>query len=204
MLAYIFWHRPQPEVTVQDYEAALIACHEGLAKAAPHGLLASATYRIDEVPWLRGRSGYEDWYLVEGFGALEALSQQAVRGVAKPVHDVIAERSSPGHGGLYRLVGGEAMNLDHSTVWWVTRPRGVPYAPVVRDFCSRLGDASSGWRRMLALGPAPELALVDGARRTPALPPGWKGIPIAHDILWPMPGSQHRVGSSASQLPASL
>src|SRR5438094_4606642 len=196
MLAYLFWHRPQPDATPQAYEAALVAFHEGLAKAAPHGLLGSATYWIDAVPWLRGRSGYEDWYLVEGFGALQSLTQPTVAGSAKPIHDMITERSSVCHGGLYRLVAGEAAAVDQSTVWWLTRPRGVSHESLVEDLCLRLGSESSGWRRMLTLGPAPELALVTGSRLTPALPSGWKAVPVARHALWSTSGSTRRVLSS--------
>lgn len=183
MVAYLFWHRPDPEVTTREYEAVLRAFHAGLTETAPPGVVASATYRIDEVPWLHGLAGYEDWYILEGLPALEALAEHKGRGWARTVPEAIAGRSATGLGGLYRLVAGKATPVEHSTVWWLTRPRGARCGPILQELCARLGNEATAWRRLFALGPAPEFAVVNRSRFAPALPPDWKGIPVAHHAL---------------------
>ena len=58
MLAYVFWHRPQGDTDLVSYEEAQRAFHNALE-------LTSACFRLAELPFGEGSSGYEDWYLVE-------------------------------------------------------------------------------------------------------------------------------------------
>ena len=78
MTAYIFWHRPYPDIETAAYEQALIAFHRDLAARGCAGFQGSATYRITETPWLGKQPGYEDWCFVESSAALDPLNEAAV------------------------------------------------------------------------------------------------------------------------------
>ena len=62
MLAYVFWHRPRPDVDLGAYEEAQRSFHSSLGTT-------SASFRLAELPFDDGGSGYEDWYLVEDWEA---------------------------------------------------------------------------------------------------------------------------------------
>ena len=93
MLAYIFWHTPFSDIDVREYETALLGFHTDLAAAPPAGLEASATYRISEVPWLNGRSGYEDWCFITSSAVLDGLNKAAVRPERWNVHAAISSKT---------------------------------------------------------------------------------------------------------------
>src|SRR5262245_54530916 len=56
MLAYVFWHRPRPEVATAEYEEAQRAFQAGFEAE-------SACFRLAQLPF-DPEPGYEDWYLV--------------------------------------------------------------------------------------------------------------------------------------------
>ena len=143
-LAYVFWHRPSPEAL--EYEAALQSFHRALGEAAIEGFRRSAAFRV-QLPWC---DGYEDWYLVDDWGALGVLNEHAPQ-LAE--HGPVAAMSEHGAGGVYRLLLGEAA-LEASTVAWESKPPGMTYEAWRAQLTGR-----SVWQRQLVLGPGPEYCL---------------------------------------------
>jgi hypothetical protein len=196
VLAYLFWHQPRDPDASEAYEEALTAFHRSLARSLPVGTLASATFRVAELPWLSPSGepelAYEDWYLVEDFAALGVLNEAAVGRGHVSAHDEAARRAGPGTAGVYALIEGEpcAQALgEASLAVWITRPAGSTQ----RGLGELLGDGmdpahASLWRRQMNLGPAPEFCLLAdespsgvGAER---LPSGWVANVLERDALW--------------------
>ena len=129
MLAYVFWHRPLDDLTVEAYEHAEIAFHRSLAHAPPAGFQGSAVFRVAGLPWLEG-PGYEDWYFVEDYTALGVLNMAAVGHGHRTVHDEVARRFGTGAGGLYGLIEGHlpvgpGAFDEESVAVWVGRLPGI-------------------------------------------------------------------------------
>ncbi len=162
MLAYVFWHRPRPEVPEAEYDHWLEEFHTRLADPVPEGFRSSRTLRVPELPWLTG-GGYEDWYLVEDFGALEPLGTAAVDAARADGHAQLAASAAWGTGGIYRLVAGTAF-APSSWAGWFTKADGVTYPglALAGQRLVDLGHAAAVWQRQLVLGPAPEF-LVEAA-----------------------------------------
>ena len=152
MLAYVFWHRPGPDVDSGRYEEAQRAFHAALE-------IESACFRLEALPFEPQSSGpaYEDWYLAENWGALGALNEAAVDPARRPAHDHAAAEMAAGWGGLYSLVRGPAAIPDGAE--WYEKPRLVPSETFLADL-----PETTIWRRQLVLGPAPEICVaVPGA-----------------------------------------
>src|SRR3954447_23465527 len=98
MLAYVFWHRPAEDVARDEYERRLRAFHETLDGP-------SACFRLARLPF-EAVDGYEDWYLVDGWGALGVLNDAALAPVRRIEHDAAAHVSAHGWGAVYRLLRG--------------------------------------------------------------------------------------------------
>ncbi len=131
VLAYLFWHRPRDPDAVTAYEQALSTFHRSLARSLPVGTLASASFRVAELPWPspseESAVAYEDWYLVEDFAALGVLNEAAVGRGHVSAHDEAARRAGPGTAGIYALIEGEpcAQALgEASLAIWIARPAG--------------------------------------------------------------------------------
>jgi len=105
MLAYVFWHRPREGVNVASYEAELREFHARLGEEALEGVHGTATYAVDDLPWLGG-PGYEDWYFLEASFALDTLNAAAVTGRVEEAHRPIAALTGGMAAGLYRLTDG--------------------------------------------------------------------------------------------------
>src|SRR5487761_1335998 len=98
MLAYVFWHRPRPEVLPSTYEDSLVAFHEALTAARPPWFVRSATFRLGWVPWLAGAGaevegaspGDADWYPGKGSAALDQLNESAVGPRCAEAHSTVA------------------------------------------------------------------------------------------------------------------
>jgi hypothetical protein len=203
VLAYVFWHRPVAPERGAEYEDALLAFHRSLARSLPVGTLATAAFRVAELPWsisqAYGGDGeqakgptYEDWYLLEDFAALGVLNEAAVGRGHRTTHDGVARRFGAGTGGLYGLIEGEPCAealRQASMAIWIARPAGAPR----RGLGEMLGDGmepgrASLWRRQLVLGPAPEYCLIADA--VPAgvgverLPGGWSVKKLEREVLW--------------------
>jgi hypothetical protein len=160
MLAYLFWHRPRPDVDREAYEAAQRSFHAALE-------VRSASFQA-QLPF-DGRPGYEDWYLVEDWAALGELNLAAVDEARRASHDRAASLIGEGWGGLYELARGPAAIPDG--VGWHDKPRDVDS----EAFMMRLPDTTI-WRRLLVLGPAAEFCLAG-----PGSPGRWP--------VWPEPPS---------------
>src|SRR6516164_6088129 len=114
MLAYIFWHRPYPNIERQRYEQAIVRFQNDLAGSKPPGFIGATSFQIEAVPWLSDLPGYEDWYLLDGTWAMDPLNAFAISGHVQAPHDSVAAMMEQGHGGLYAHAGGESMPARHS------------------------------------------------------------------------------------------
>jgi hypothetical protein len=152
MLAYVFWHWPSPGVDAAAYAARLDTFQRALGPDTP-----SRTFALDRAPWDGPPAGpvYEDWYLVEDWGALGALNERAVHGAPLGPHDAVAALAADGAGGVYRLVRPGTALAEARAVFWHHKPRGVPS----EAFAAGLG-AGAVWQRQMVLGPAPEFGLM--------------------------------------------
>lgn len=189
MLAYVFWHRRGTDVPAIDYEKALSRFHLGLAKGAPGGFVVSASLRAASLPWLGdGGAGYEDWYVVEDFGALGVLNEAAIARGRKTAHDAAAALMADGTGGVYRLLDGSPRFAAVRIASWISPARGGN-EPVLDDFLADGMDreGASLWRRQMSLGPAPEVCLLAGEPtagvRSTRLPHGWQAATDVRETL---------------------
>src|SRR5262245_30474042 len=104
MLAYVFWHWPRPGEDTGLYEERLALFHHVLAARRLPGYLGSRAFRLGADPRLpAGRTGYQDWYLLAGSAALDALNEAAVDGPCRAHHDDVAGQAEGGLGGLLKL-----------------------------------------------------------------------------------------------------
>jgi hypothetical protein len=71
VLAYIFWHRPHPQIEERTYEESIMRFYGELGNHPPPGFLGASSFAIGAVPWLGGERGYEDWCLLEGSWAMD-------------------------------------------------------------------------------------------------------------------------------------
>jgi hypothetical protein len=175
MLAYVFWHWPQPSVDTAVYVAHLEAFHQTLAANRPPGFHGSVVFRIEDADWLQTRGpAYEEWYLMDGSAAMDPLNDAAVSGGCEAPHNLVAREAAGGTGGLYRLRSGEEDLSEARFAVWLSKPEGVTY----RDFFATLSSLTSQsnvalWGRQMTLGPTTEFCLHS---QTPIqLPPGYTG-----------------------------
>jgi len=149
MLAYVFWHRPQPGTPLADYEEGLRAFHGRVS-------VPSASFRVSALPFGDADAGYEDWYLVASWAALGELNAAAVSGARRPPHDAVARLAADGWGAVYLLVRGHAR--PPTTTRWVSKPSTESYDAFLAGT-----PAPTVWQRQMTLGPASEFCLVDDA-----------------------------------------
>ena len=178
MLAYVFWHWPQPGVAPQEYERLQLVFHRALAEAGVAGFRGSTPFRIDgQAPWLGGTPAYADWYLVDGSAILDELNQAAVSNQRRGPHDVLAHAMGAGAGSLLQLRTAEADVVSARWATWLSKPKGMPYDP----FYQRLAPVCAGagvslWRRQMVLGPTPEFGLLSRTRLQ--MPPGLDAVEL--------------------------
>ncbi len=142
MLAYVFWHRPRPGVDLGAYEDAQQAFHASLNAM-------SASFRVAELPFGDGESGYEDWYLVQSWERLGNLNRTAVDLARRPDHDLAASQSITGWGAVYSLVR-EPASIPNG-VRWLHKPRGESSESLIASL-----PETTVWQRQMVLGPGPE------------------------------------------------
>jgi hypothetical protein len=184
MLAYVFWHRPNPQVGHVAYEDAIRRFQAALLQHPSPGLVAAASWRIEAAPWLGDQPGYEDWCLLEGSSAMDPLNAHAVVGERQPSHDVLAAQMAVGAGGLYAHVWGDPCPAQDSTVTWLTRPRGIDWRAALEPVRAAAPRATV-WRRQMVLGPAPEFAVeIEGHAAIP-VPDGWEARTVRRTRLTP-------------------
>ncbi len=169
LLAYLFWHWPQPGTPIPAYEHDLLNFHASLAARPPDGFVRSAACAVGAVSWLPGHHDcYEDWYLVQGWTALGGLNRAAVGPAHAGPHDQVAERAAGGTAGLYACHSGDDAAGQTESAWFA-KPPGWSYGELFAALGECLAQGSALWQRQLTLGPAPEFCLRAATR--PVLPP---------------------------------
>ena len=181
MLAYVFWHWPQPNVERETYLARLESFHHTLAANRPPGFRHSVVFGIEDADWLNtSGTAYEEWYLLDDSAAMDPLNDAAVSGACEVPHNLVARDAAGGTGGLYRLRSGEEVLPEARFAVWLSKPDGVSY----RDFYEALAPLTlqanvALWGRQMTLGPTTEFCLHS---KTPVqLPAGYTGrqLPLA-------------------------
>jgi hypothetical protein len=184
MLAYVFWHWRRPEVSAADYKQAQRRFHAALAEQPSPGFLRSCSIAITGAPWAAaGREAYEDWYLLQGSGALDPLNAAAISASRQAPHDAAAALAAGGTAGLYSLRSGTP-GPPPRTATWFAKPAGMAYGellamlePLVRQSGAAL------WGRQMTLGPALEFCLHTGS--PVALPRPLAGLALDCRAVWP-------------------
>ncbi|HSE34105.1 MAG TPA: hypothetical protein VLA93_21205 [Pyrinomonadaceae bacterium] len=161
MLAYVFWHWPQPGVDRAAYEANLLTFHKTLTTHKPPGFLSSTVFSIEAANWLEATGPvFEDWYLMENSAAMDRLNDGAVTGVCEQPHNVVAKEAAGGTAGLYRLRQGTGNLSNKRVAVWFSKPAGVSY----KDFFAQLSEenlpGTSLWQRQMTLGPTTEFCML--------------------------------------------
>lgn len=160
MLAYVFWHWPQPQVEASEYEERLREFQASLRAHPPRGFRDSAVFRLSNAPWLGAELGYEEWYLVEGSVALDPLNDAAIAPVCRAAHDAAARLAAGGTAGLYRLRAGQPALDQVKLSRWFGKPAGMPYDDFYQLLAPVTGQPSVAlWGRQMVLGPTPEFCL---------------------------------------------
>jgi len=180
MLAYVFWHWPQPQIDRRSYVDHLGGFYETLAAHKPDGFQESVTFRIRDANWLKtDGEAYEEWYLLDDSAAMDRLNEAAVSGACEEPHNRVAREAADGVGGLYRLRAGEEQLAQARFSYWLSKPSGVSY----REFYAALEPLTSQprvalWGRQMTLGPTTEFCL----HSTSPL-----DLPSGHalELIWP-------------------
>jgi hypothetical protein len=161
LLAYVFWHWPKQEVSTMSYEEKLTAFLASLNDDRPSGMVQAFSFRVDQLPWgPQGGHLYEDWYILEGFSALEGLSDAAVSGATKSPHDSVARDYLKGTASIFRCISGDLPLGEERVVSWVDKTPGVPYPSFYDEIAGVVGDQQARlWRRQLVLGPSTQFCL---------------------------------------------
>lgn len=166
MLAYVFWHVPRADAATDAYESLHREFHAVLLRANVNGLVRVRAYRLGAIPWLGGRAGYEDWHLLEGSAALDALNRAAVSGMRQTPHDRVAALAADGIAGLYGVRLGRP--VDPRVAYWMSKPAGMSYADFDASLAPLVAEGCCLWSRRMTLGPTPEFCLhAPGARAVP-------------------------------------
>ena len=184
MLAYVFWHWKQAEITATDYEQRQRAFHAALAAAPSPGFLGSFSVSFSHAPWASGGGeAYEDWYLVQDFASLGLLNEAAVSASRATPHEAAAAVTAGGAGGLYGLRRGAVLRQPQYAHWF-GKPEGMPYselfvqlAPVEEQVQGAL------WMRQMVLGPAREFCL--HAAAPVSMPTVFSALVIPLRQAWP-------------------
>ena len=183
MLAYVFWHWPQPSIDQNTYVEHLREFHETLASNKPAGFQRSVVFRIHDAGWLNAKGdAYEEWYLLDDSAAMDRINEAAVSGPCEEPHNRVASEAADGVGGLYRLRAGQENLAEAKFALWLSKPAGVSY----NDFFAALQPltAQAGvalWGRQMVLGPTTEFCIHS---TTPVeLPRGYTGHSITLDLI---------------------
>jgi hypothetical protein len=157
LLAYAFWHVPRAGVATREYESAHGALHEALRAAGVPGLRGVRVSRLASVPWLGGRTGYEDWHLLDASADLDVLNDAAISGARRLPHDRIAALAGEGTAGLYGLRMGTC--VTPAVACWLSKPEGMNYAAFEESMTPFIDRGCALWGRRMTLGPTPEFCL---------------------------------------------
>jgi len=184
LLAYVFWHWKQAEITAKDYEHRQRAFHAALAAAPSSGFLGSCSVSLSHAPWAAGGGdAYEDWYLVQDFGALGLLNEVAVSTSRAAPHDAAAAVAAGGAGGLYGLRRGAALRQPQYAHWF-GKPDGMPYSKLFAQLAPVMDQVQGAlWMRQMVLGPAREFCL--HAAAPASIPAVFSALVIPLRRAWP-------------------
>ena len=123
MLAYVFWHWPQPRIDTDAYVDHLSDFHQTLAANKPDGFsIQCLSHR--GASWLNTNDeAYEEWYLLDDSAAMDRLNEAAVSGVCEEPHNRVAREAADGIGGLYRLRAGTKSYQQARYALWLSQTR---------------------------------------------------------------------------------
>lgn len=160
MLAYVFWHWKRAEISAQEYSRRQRAFHTTLASSPSAGFLESFSVRISQASWAAdGGDAYEDWYLLQDFGALGLLNEAAVSASLTSPHNAAAAGAAGGTGGVYGLRLGAVVRHPKYAQWF-GKPDGMSYADLFFQLAPVVDQIQGAiWMRQMVLGPAPEFCL---------------------------------------------
>lgn len=183
ILAYAFWHWPQPSADRTAYELAQVQFQRSLAAAPSPGFIRSASYAIAGAPWANnGGDAYQDWYMVRGTTALDPLDEAAITASRKAPHDAAAAQAAGGTAGLFRLRLGD---LPTEARWshWFSKPAGLSYPQLFAAVEPALAPAGGSlWVRKMTLGPSPEFCVL--ARQPAVLAPQFQLFAFPLRPVW--------------------
>jgi hypothetical protein len=185
VLAYVFWHWKQVEITATDYEHYQRAFHAALAAGPSSGFLGSFSVCLAHSPWAAGGGeAYEDWYLVQDFGALGLLNEAAVSASRAAPHNAAAAVAAGGTGGVYQLRCGAALRQPQYAHWF-GKPDGMPYSDLFAQLAPVVEQGQGAlWMRQMVLGPAREFCL--HAAVPLSLPSIFSALIIPLRQVWPV------------------
>ena len=165
MIAYVFWHWPDPEIGPQSYQEALLRFHRTLAAHKPEGFHFSRCLLAEHASWLaRDAPTYEDWSIVENTAALDPLNTGAVTGACLEPHQNVAQWTIGSAAGLYSLRAGKAALSTLRFEYRFSKPAGLAYTDLATLLDPLIAQSNSTlWTRMLNLGPGPEFCLQSAA-----------------------------------------
>ena len=183
MLAYVFWHWPQPAVDTQAYISKLSAFHETLNANKPEGFHHSTVFLINGSSWLGNQdSAFEDWYLLDDSAALDRLNLAAVTGKCEQPHHLVAKDAADGTAGLYRLRIGPSDLSNKRKAIWFSKPADRSYKDFFDRIESQRSQDTSLWQRQMTLGPTTEFCLL--SEKDAELPMGLVGLDVTLQLIW--------------------
>ncbi len=166
MLAYVFWHVPRADAAAREYESRHREFHAVLQAANVAGLQGVRVFRLNAIPWLGGKAGYEDWHLLDDSAGLDVLNHAAITQARQLPHDRIAALAADGIAGLYGLRQGEL--IEPAIAYWMSKPEGMSYAAFEASLAPQIAAGCCLWGRRMTLGPTPEFCLhAPGERQLP-------------------------------------
>ncbi|HEY6728257.1 MAG TPA: hypothetical protein VI197_29810 [Polyangiaceae bacterium] len=186
MLAYVFSHWRQRDVSASDYEERQRGFHAALAAAPASGSLRSFSVALSGAPWAAGAAdSYEDWYLIEDYAALGVLEHSAISAARAEPHAAAASVAAGGVAGVYGLRIGTSVETPRHAIWF-RKPDGLPYAELLLQLTSLVEAAGASlWMRKLSLGPALEFCV--HAHEPLTLPDPFVSMTLPLRQVWPPP-----------------
>jgi hypothetical protein len=195
LLAYVFWHWRRANVAAEEYEARQRAFQTSMAAARVSGFSGSFSSRLSGAAWAAGGAeAYEDWYLVDGFGAFDALNEAAISSSRAAPHDAAATVAAGGTAGAYALRLGAPVAAPRYAQWF-GKPEGMSYRELLHEIAPALPPGRAAlWSRQMALGPAPEYCLHTEA--TVSLPAAFLVLALPLSPVWPVEADRIGAGSA--------